>query len=150
MRALIQRVRNASVAVDKKEVSSIEHGLLILLGVGQEDSEDDIQWLANKIVNMRIFGDENGKMNLSVQDIQGDIIVVSQFTLHAQVQKGNRPSFIQAASPEMANQLYERFMVVVEQLINKKVGRGVFGAEMQVALTNDGPVTIWVDTKKRV
>ncbi len=149
MRALIQRVKNASVIKEGQLFSKINQGLLILLGIANDDTEDDIEWLAGKICRMRIFSDENGAMNLSVKDINGDCLAVSQFTLHANTKKGNRPSFINAARPEIAIPLYEKFVLQLESEIDKKVSTGTFGAMMDVALVNDGPVTIWIDSKKR-
>lgn len=149
MRALIQRSKNASVTIDGEIVGSIPHGLLILLGVEQEDTTEDADWLAGKITQMRIFGDAEGKMNLSVKDVGGGVLVVSQFTLHASTKKGNRPGFTRAARPEQAIPLYEHFMAAVEKELGAPVQRGVFGADMQVALINDGPVTIWMDSRAR-
>lgn len=149
MRALLQRVTKASVTVSGETVGSIDQGLLVLLGVGEDDTQEDIDWLVRKIVNMRIFSDENGHMNRSVIDIKGAILVVSQFTLHASTKKGNRPSFIRAAAPDVANSMYE---TTVNQLRNEMLGEvatGVFGAMMEVSLLNDGPVTIWIDSKNR-
>ncbi|WP_026452541.1 D-aminoacyl-tRNA deacylase [Aequorivita capsosiphonis] len=149
MRALIQRVKEASVTIDRRIYSEIGQGLLILLGIEAEDTQEDINWLAGKIARLRIFSDENDAMNLSVQDIDGDCMVVSQFTLHASTKKGNRPSFIHAAKPEIAIPLYEKLLLQIENETNKKVKTGCFGAMMDVALINDGPVTIWIDSKKR-
>lgn len=149
MRALIQRSREASVTLDGEVCAKIPHGLVVLLGIEHEDTVEDADWLAAKVVQMRIFGDADGKMNLGVKDVGGSILVVSQFTLHASTKKGNRPSFIRAARPEHAIPLYEHFMRAVEQLLEKPVARGVFGADMQVALVNDGPVTIWMDSRAR-
>ena len=149
MRALIQRVKNASVTIDGKIHSEINQGLLILLGIEDEDSQEDINWLAGKIARLRIFSDENNAMNLSVQDVDGDCLVVSQFTLHANTKKGNRPSFIKAARPETAIPLYEKFILQLENETEKSVATGSFGAMMDVALINDGPVTIWIDSKNR-
>ena len=149
MRALIQRVKKASVTIDGKIHSDIGQGLLILLGIEEEDSQEDIDWLAGKIARLRIFSDEEGAMNLSVQDVQGDCLVVSQFTLHANTKKGNRPSFIKAAKPETAIPLYEKFVLQLENETSKKIQTGTFGAMMDVSLINDGPVTIWIDSKKR-
>jgi D-tyrosyl-tRNA(Tyr) deacylase len=149
MRAVIQRVSRASVEVEKEIVSQIGPGLVVLLGVGSADLRDDILWLAGKIARLRIFSDENGAMNLSVQDIAGDFLVVSQFTLFASTRKGNRPSFIDAAPPEQANQLYNEFCVQLETEVAKPVRRGIFGADMKIDLVNDGPVTICIDTKKK-
>lgn len=149
MRALIQRVKRTSITIDGEIFSEIGQGLLILLGIEAEDTQEDINWLAGKIARLRIFSDENGAMNLSVLDIKGDCMVVSQFTLHANTKKGNRPSFINAARPEIAIPLYENFVLQLENETNKKVQTGFFGAMMDVALINDGPVTIWIDSKKR-
>lgn len=149
LRALIQRVKNASVTIDEKTHSEIGQGLLILLGIEEEDDHDDIIWLAGKIARLRIFSDAEGAMNLSVQDVEGDCMVVSQFTLHANTKKGNRPSFIKAARPETAIPLYESFVRQLESEIDKKVQTGTFGAMMNVALINDGPVTIWIDSKRK-
>lgn len=149
MRAVIQRVSKASVTINKVKVSAINNGILILLGIEDDDSVDDIQWLSKKIVNLRIFNDENEVMNKSLIDVNGDAIVVSQFTLHASTKKGNRPSYIKAAKPNIAIPLYKSFIQQIEQDLNKKVGTGEFGADMKVELINDGPVTIIIDTKKR-
>lgn len=149
MRVLIQRVKEASVTVDYKIVSKIEKGLLLLLGVENEDSKEDIDWLCNKVLNLRIFDDEKGIMNKSVIDIDGDIIVVSQFTLHASTKKGNRPSYLKAAKPEVATPLYESFVEQLKIKFGKEIGTGIFGADMKVALLNDGPVTIWIDSKQK-
>jgi len=149
MRVLIQRVKKASVVIDGTLFSDINQGLLIFLGIESEDSREDINWLTGKIAKLRIFSDENGAMNLSVQDVGGECLVVSQFTLHANTKKGNRPSFIKAAAPEIAIPLYENFVLQLEKETYKKVQTGSFGAMMDVALVNDGPVTIWIDSKKR-
>lgn len=149
MRVLIQRVKKASVTIEGKVFSDINQGLLIFLGIEAEDTQDDIDWLAGKITRLRIFSDENDAMNLSLQDVGGDCMVVSQFTLHANTKKGNRPSFINAAKPEIAIPLYEKFILQLEKETSKKVQTGSFGAMMDVALINDGPVTIWIDSKKR-
>lgn len=149
MRAVVQRVREASVRVGGEVVSQIGPGLLVLLGIEPSDSGEDIDWLANKIANLRIFNDPDGVMNLSVRDTAGDAIVVSQFTLMAATRKGNRPSYIRAARPEVAIPLYQEFIDRLESLLGKEVGTGAFGADMKVALLNDGPVTIWIDTKNR-
>jgi D-tyrosyl-tRNA(Tyr) deacylase len=149
MRAVIQRVSQASVSIDQQQKSAIGQGLLILLGIVDSDTYDDIEWLCNKIINLRIFDDENGVMNLSIKDADGDIIVVSQFTLHASTKKGNRPSYIKAAKPDVAIPLYEHFVKELEKLLGKSVGTGEFGAMMEVALVNDGPVTIIIDTKNK-
>ena len=149
MRVVIQRVKNASVRVDEQVVGAIDHGLLLLLGITQEDSIEDIEWLCRKIVQMRIFGDENNLMNKSLLDIDGEVLVISQFTLHASTKKGNRPSFIAAARPEQAIPLYEQFISVIQDYVPKKVQTGIFGADMKVNLLNDGPVTITMDSKNR-
>lgn len=149
MKAVIQRVSNASVTIDSKIVAQIENGLLILLGIEDADSQDDIIWLSNKITNLRIFNDENDVMNLSIKEADGNIIVVSQFTLHASTKKGNRPSYIKAAKPDIAIPLYETFVAQLEIDLDKKVQTGEFGADMKVALINDGPVTIIIDTKNK-
>jgi D-tyrosyl-tRNA(Tyr) deacylase len=148
MRLVIQRVSQSSVAVPAEGYeSAIGKGLLVLAAFIDEDTEEDLQWTARKLVGMRIFDDADGVMNLSVQDVQGEILIVSQFTLYASTVKGNRPSYIKAAKPQVAIPLYERFIEIVEQQLGKPVGRGIFGADMKVSLTNDGPVTIVVDSK---
>lgn len=149
MRAVIQRVAEASVTVDERRISEIGGGLLILLGVEHGDGPEDVAWLAPKIARMRIFADAQGKMNLSLPDTGGGAIVVSQFTLHASTKKGNRPSFIRAAPPEVSEPLYESFCQSLGREIGKPVDRGIFGAEMKVALLNDGPVTIVIDSRQR-
>jgi len=149
MKAVIQRVTYASVEVDQKIISSIKNGLLILLGIGVEDTIEDIKWLSNKISNLRVFEDENEIMNHSIKDTNGDAIVVSQFTLMANTKKGNRPSYIKAAKPEVSIPLYEQFAQQLENDIGKKVGTGIFGADMKIDLRNDGPVTIIIDTKNK-
>jgi len=149
MKAVIQRVSQASVTIDGSKVANIGLGLLILIGIEELDSQEDIRWLSSKIVNLRIFADENEVMNLSLKDINGDAIVVSQFTLHALTKKGNRPSYIKAAKPEIAIPLYENFVTNLESELEKKVQTGQFGADMKVALINDGPVTIIIDTKNK-
>lgn len=149
MRALIQRVRGASVKIDNQEERSIEGGLLIFLGIEESDNKEDIEFLTKKIVNLRIFDDEKGVMNKSVLDINGNILLISQFTLHASTKKGNRPSYIRAAKPETAIPLYEDFINEVSLKLNKSVTTGEFGADMQVSLVNDGPVTIWIDSKNK-
>jgi D-tyrosyl-tRNA(Tyr) deacylase len=149
MKAVIQRVSQASVTIANKIVAEINSGLLILIGIEDADNQEDIDWLVSKIINLRIFGDENHVMNLSLKDIDGDMIVVSQFTLHASTKKGNRPSYIKAAKPEIAIPLYEKFISKMENELGKKVQTGEFGADMKVALLNDGPVTIIIDTKNR-
>ena len=149
MRAVIQRVRSASVRVGETIVSRIGQGLLLLLGVEEADTEEDVQWLSRKVLALRIFDDSDGVMNRSVLDVEGDIIVVSQFTLFASYKKGNRPSWLRAAGHNHAVPMYERFVEVLGQGLGKSVGTGIFGAEMQVELVNDGPVTICMDTKNR-
>ena len=146
MRAVIQRVAWASVTVEGQVVSKIQKGLLVLLGIEDADTSDDIEWLSRKMVNLRIFNDDEGVMNRSLIDIDGDAIIVSQFTLHAATKKGNRPSYIKAAKPEVAVPLYEDFVRRLQEDLGKKVGTGVFGADMKVELLNDGPVTITFDT----
>ncbi|WP_158728840.1 MULTISPECIES: D-aminoacyl-tRNA deacylase [unclassified Flavobacterium] len=149
MKVVIQRVSQASVTIDNQIVANIQKGLLVLVGIEDADTHEDSSWLSSKIVNLRIFGDENDVMNLSVKDIDGDIIVVSQFTLHALTKKGNRPSYIKASKPEIAVPLYEQFVAQIEQDLSKKVQTGVFGADMKVQLLNDGPVTIIIDSKNK-
>tara|TARA_R110002049_G_scaffold102775_4_gene248726 strand:- start:57 stop:509 length:453 start_codon:yes stop_codon:yes gene_type:complete len=149
MKTVIQRVSKASVTIEYKKVASIENGLLILLGIVNEDTQEDIKWLSNKIVNLRVFGDEDGVMNKSLLDINGDVIVVSQFTLHASTKKGNRPSYIKAAKSDLSMPLYEGFIKQIEQDLGKKVQTGKFGANMKVELLNDGPVTIIIDSKNK-
>jgi D-tyrosyl-tRNA(Tyr) deacylase len=149
MRVLIQRVAEASVTIEGNVKSAIGPGLLVLLGIETEDATEDIDWLCKKIVQLRIFSDEDDKMNLSVQDIQGQILVISQFTLHASTKKGNRPSYIKAARPEVAIPLYEQFVDQLSIALGQPVGTGDFGADMKVRLLNDGPVTIWIDSKNR-
>lgn len=149
MRIVIQRVSEASVTIDSKIVAQINTGLLVLVGIEEEDTTEDCNWLVSKIVNLRIFPDENEVMNLSLKDVDGDIIVVSQFTLHALTKKGNRPSYIKAAKPEFAIPMYEKFVKQVEIESGKKTQTGQFGADMKVALINDGPVTIIIDSKNR-
>ena len=150
MIAVIQRVSEASVTIDGIVKSQIRGGLLILLGIEDADHGEDIEWLANKIANLRIFNDAEGVMNVSVKDDGGDIIVVSQFTLHASTKKGNRPSYIKASKPEIAIPLYEKFIKVISEALGKPVQTGEFGADMKVSLLNDGPVTIVIDTKNKV
>jgi D-tyrosyl-tRNA(Tyr) deacylase len=149
MRALLQRVSNASVTIDGTVVSQIGEGFLILLGIGAGDDGTDIAWLCGKIARMRIFPDEEGKMNRSLADTGGAALVVSQFTLHASTKKGNRPSFLAAAPPDLAEPLYETFCTELSAEIGKPVAQGIFGADMQVSLTNDGPVTIWLDSRAK-
>ncbi|MCF7569541.1 D-aminoacyl-tRNA deacylase [Sabulilitoribacter arenilitoris] len=150
MKVVIQRVIKASVTIKGKKVASIESGFLILLGIINEDTQSDINWLSNKIVNLRIFGDENGVMNHSLSDFKGDVIVVSQFTLHALTKKGNRPSYIKAAKPDVAIPLYKAFVDQLESDLGKPIQTGEFGADMKVELINDGPVTIIIDSKNKV
>lgn len=149
MRSVIQRALEASVTIDGEVVSRIGPGLLVLLGVEEADDSSDVEWLAAKTAKMRIFSDAEGKMNLSVAETGGEVLVVSQFTLHASTKKGNRPSFIRAAAPDHSEPLYEAFCAAMEREIGKPVARGVFGGDMKVALVNDGPVTIVIDTKAR-
>ncbi|MCU0383022.1 MAG: D-aminoacyl-tRNA deacylase [Cyclobacteriaceae bacterium] len=150
MKAVIQRVKFCEVKVNDAVVGRINNGLLVLLGITHDDIDEDIQWLTQKIVNLRIFNDDAGTMNVSVKDVDGEILVVSQFTLHAATKKGNRPSYIAAAKPEIAIPLYEKFLKEVELQLGKKIEAGIFGADMQVSLLNDGPVTIIIDTKEKV
>ncbi|TDP58593.1 D-aminoacyl-tRNA deacylase [Flavobacterium dankookense] len=149
MKVVLQRVSKASVTINNKIVAEINSGLLVLLGIEEADNQEDIDWLTSKIVNLRIFGDENQVMNLSLKDIDGEMIIVSQFTLHALTKKGNRPSYIKAAKPEIAIPLYETFISKMETELGKKVQTGQFGADMKVALLNDGPVTIIIDSKNK-
>lgn len=149
MRVLIQRVKRASVTIDGEIVSAIDGGLLIFVGICDEDCDEDISWLTKKIANIRLFDDENGVMNLSVMDTAGEILAVSQFTLMASTKKGNRPSYIKAAKPDISVPLYEDFCREMEIAVNKPIKRGVFGADMKVELLNDGPVTIFIDSKNR-
>ena len=150
MRIVIQRVSEASVNIEQKIVAQIHQGLLVLVGIEDEDTSEDSNWLVSKIVNLRIFPDKNEVMNLSVKDIDGEIIVVSQFTLHAATKKGNRPSYIKAAKPDIAIPIYEKFLQQLDVELGKKIQTGKFGADMKVALVNDGPVTITIDSKNRV
>lgn len=149
MRTVIQRVSEASVTIDNEKVAKIKNGMLILLGIVDQDTQEDIKWLSNKVVNLRIFADEDGVMNRSLIDTNGDAIIVSQFTLHANTKKGNRPSYIKAAKPNFAIPMYKDFVNQLEQDLNKKVQTGQFGADMKIELVNDGPVTIIIDTKDR-
>ena len=149
MKIVIQRVSEASVTIEQKIVAQINQGLLVLVGIEEEDNIEDINWLVSKIINLRIFADENDVMNLSVKDINGEIIVVSQFTLHAATKKGNRPSYIKAAKPDIAIPMYEKFLQQLDVELGKKIQTGKFGADMKVALVNDGPVTITIDSKNR-
>ena len=150
MKVVVQRVSKANVTIDGTKVASIDNGLLILLGVVNEDESEDIKWLSNKLVNLRVFGDDKGVMNNSVKEVNGDIIVVSQFTLHASTKKGNRPSYIKAAKPEIAIPLYKSFLKQLESDLGKPVQTGEFGADMKVELINDGPVTIIMDTQDKM
>jgi D-tyrosyl-tRNA(Tyr) deacylase len=150
MIAVIQRVKKASVEINSTVHASIGSGLMVLVGIEEADGAEDIEWLANKITNLRIFNDAEGVMNISLRDSGGDLLIVSQFTLQASTKKGNRPSYLKAARPEISVPLYEQFIRTAESLLGKKVYTGVFGADMQVALINDGPVTILIDTKNRV
>ncbi|MBT6650881.1 MAG: D-tyrosyl-tRNA(Tyr) deacylase [Flavobacteriales bacterium] len=149
MRAVIQRVSEASVVVEDEKVANIQQGLLVLLGIEIEDTKEDADWLANKISALRIFSDSEGKMNNSILDVDGDVIVVSQFTLHAKTKKGNRPSYIKSARPEQAIPLYDQFKKELSEVIGKQVQSGEFGADMKVSLVNDGPVTIIIDSKNK-
>jgi len=149
MRAVIQRVSEAKCAVDNEITGLIAYGLLVLLGIEDADTQEDLEWLAGKIVNMRIFGDENGLMNKSLKDIEGDILLISQFTLFASTKKGNRPGFTRAARPEHAIPLYEKMILQLSDLLEKPVQTGIFGADMKISLLNDGPVTILLDTKNK-
>lgn len=149
MRIVIQKVSNASVTVKDKLISSIDSGLLVFVGIEDADTDEDIDWLVMKLLNLRIFNDEKGVMNLSVQDVKGDILIVSQFTLHANTKKGNRPSYIRASRPEFAVPMYDKFISKTEEILGRKVGAGIFGAMMDVSLVNDGPVTIIIDSKHR-
>ena len=149
MRVVIQKVTQASVSIENQTVASINKGLLVLVGIEDGDTNEDIAWLSSKIVNLRVFDDANGVMNLSVKEVGGELLIVSQFTLHASTKKGNRPSYIKAARPEVAIPIYEAFIKQVETLLGKRVPTGQFGAMMQVSLCNDGPVTILIDTKNK-
>lgn len=149
MKVVIQRVSKASVTINQKKVADIQQGLLVLVGIIAEDSQEDIEYLAKKIVNLRIFNDKNELMNLSLKEVNGDLILVSQFTLHAATKKGNRPSYIKAAKPEIAIPLYENFIISLKNELGKKIQTGEFGADMKVELLNDGPVTIVMDSKNK-
>lgn len=149
MRVVIQRTTEASVTIENKVTGQIGNGLVVLVGIEENDTDEDIEWLSRKLSNLRIFSDENGLMNLSIQDIKGAFLVISQFTLHAKTKKGNRPSFIHAAKPEIAIPLYEKFKKMLAVVSTCKVESGAFGADMKVALVNDGPVTITIDTKNK-
>lgn len=150
MKIVIQRVSEASVTINNVVKSQINKGLLILLGIEELDNYEDIEWLCGKIIRLRIFGDENGAMNLSIKDVEGDLLLISQFTLHASTKKGNRPSFINAAKPNIAIPLYQKFITQLEKELDKSIYTGEFGADMKVHLINDGPVTIIIDSKDRV
>jgi D-tyrosyl-tRNA(Tyr) deacylase len=149
MKAVIQRVSKASVVIDNKKVANILHGVLVLLGIEELDTQEDINWLSNKIINLRVFDDENGVMNNSLHDSDGEVIVVSQFTLYASTKKGNRPSYIKAAKPSIAVPLYNKFIDTFESKLGKKVQTGKFGSHMELEIYNDGPVTIIIDTKNK-
>jgi D-tyrosyl-tRNA(Tyr) deacylase len=149
MRAVLQRTAFASVKVDGNITGSIQKGLLVLIGIEDADAVEDIEWLSSKIVNLRVFDDENGVMNLSVKDVDGDILLISQFTLHANTKKGNRPSYIKASKPDIAIPMYEKMITQLEKDLGKKIQTGIFGADMKVELLNDGPVTIMIDTKNK-
>ena len=149
MRVVIQRVSKASVTINEKLKSSIDSGLLILLGIEEADTQEDIEWLSSKIINLRVFNDENGVMNISAKDSDAEILLVSQFTLHASTKKGNRPSYIKAAKPDIAIPLYEKFILQLHNDLNKSIQTGEFGADMKVELINDGPVTIIIDSKNK-
>ncbi|MCL4169057.1 UNVERIFIED_CONTAM: hypothetical protein GTU68_059459 [Idotea baltica] len=149
MKLVVQRVSKASVTIEGEKVASIEKGLLVLLGIVNDDNQEDIKWLSNKTINLRVFSDENGIMNKSLKDVDGDVIVVSQFTLHASTKKGNRPSYIKAAKPDIAIPLYENFVKQLEIDLGKPIQTGQFGADMKVDLLNDGPVTIIIDSKNK-
>ena len=149
MRLLIQRVTEARCRIDGEVFSEIGRGLVVLVGIGNDETKEDIEWLTKKLVQLRIFDDHEGIMNLSIQDISGDIMIVSQFTLHAMTKKGNRPSWIKAAPESISKPIYEEFVASVEQSLGRSVSTGVFGADMKIELINDGPVTIWIDSKNR-
>lgn len=149
MRVVIQRVTQASVTIEGKVCGAVENGFMILVGIEESDNETDIEWLSKKIVNLRVFDDDNGVMNRSILDIDGNILLISQFTLHAMVAKGNRPSYIRAAKPEISIPIYEKFIESLEEHLGKKIEHGVFGADMKVSLVNNGPVTILIDSKRR-
>ena len=149
MRILIQRVVKASISVEGKLTGAIKKGLLVFAGIEDADTTEDVKWLSNKIVNLRIFDDENKVPNISVKDVNGEVLLVSQFTLHAETKKGNRPSYIKASKPEIAIPLYEKMIDELENHLGKKIATGIFGADMQVELINDGPITIWIDSKNK-
>lgn len=150
MKVVIQRVSSASVTIETEIAANIQSGLLVLVGIEDDDYQEDINWLSQKIINLRIFADDNGVMNLSVKDIEGELIIVSQFTLHASTKKGNRPSYIKASKPDIAIPMYEKFVKQMELELGKKIQTGKFGADMKVALVNDGPVTIIIDSKSKL
>lgn len=149
MRAIIQRVSSAEVSIENQVHGAINRGLMVLIGIENEDSEDDIVWLANKLIGLRIFSDNEGKMNLSVKEVGGNIMIVSQFTLFASTAKGNRPSFIRSAKPDISIPIYNKFVETLKKLSDLNIQTGIFGADMQISLVNDGPVTIFMDTKNR-
>lgn len=149
MRILIQRCTESVLKINNQIFSSINNGMVVFLGIENEDAEEDINWLIGKILKLRIFDDKNGIMNLSIQDIDGEVMIVSQFTLHASTQKGNRPSYIKAASSEIAKPLYEQFVKIMQEKSSKEIATGEFGADMKISLTNDGPVTIFIDSKNK-
>jgi D-tyrosyl-tRNA(Tyr) deacylase len=150
LKVVIQRVSSASVTIETEIAANIQSGLLVLVGIEDDDSQEDINWLSQKIINLRIFADDNGVMNLSVKDIEGELIIVSQFTLHASTKKGNRPSYIKASKPDIAIPMFEKFVKQMELELGKKIQTGKFGADMKVALVNDGPVTIIIDSKSKL
>ncbi|MFT4754697.1 MAG: D-tyrosyl-tRNA(Tyr) deacylase [Salibacteraceae bacterium] len=149
MRTIIQRVSSAHVQVDKKTIGRINHGFMLLLGVEEEDTLDDVKWLTQKLCKLRLFNDADGKMNLNIKEVGGNILVISQFTLHAKTKKGNRPSYIKAARPEKANHLYENFIDSLFHLLDQPIQSGEFGAHMEITQTNDGPITLYIDTKNK-
>ena len=149
MRAVIQRVSQSNVKVSGEVIGEIKGGLMVLISFVDEDKDTDLDWMTKKIVNLRIFNDDEGKMNRSIQDVDGDILLISQFTLHGSTKKGNRPSFIKAAKPDIANVMYEKFIKILEQSLGKKIQTGEFGGDMKVSLVNDGPTTIIIDSKDR-
>ncbi len=150
MKILIQRVKHSKCIVDGKEISKIGQGILVFVGITNEDTTEDIEWLANKMVNLRIFNDDDGVMNKSCIEINGEIMIISQFTLHARTKKGNRPSYVDAAKPEISEPLYNKFIETVNSLTDKQSATGIFGADMKIELLNDGPVTIIIDSKNRI
>lgn len=149
MRAVVQRVSQASVTIDKRITGAINKGLLILIGIGEEDTEEDVEWLSSKLVSLRIFEDAAGKMNMGIKELDGEILLISQFTLFASTQKGNRPSFTKAARPEQAVPLYDQMIIQLTEKLGKPIATGIFGADMKIGLINDGPVTIIMDTKNK-